>query len=450
MKALATYQVDEEDVCTIYNFNRKESSKVNVDIAGRSIEMIVDTGASITVISEDVYVYKAELAHIKLQKSTVKLQSCCGKLLKVQGEATVSVRYGEQEFCDKLVVVDAPGKPAVLWRIWLTKIFLDWNTLFGIQYEGHLDAVWEFPNVFKEGMGKFREFKAKIELSPDAKPLFYKPRPVPFALQERVCEEIDRLVSEDILQPVEQSAWVSLIVIVCKADGGIRLCGDYKVTIHLYLDHGQYPTPNAEDLFATLAGGKRFTRLDLRQAYQQMEVDIDSQQYLTINTIKGFCTFTRLPFGIKTASIFQKAMDCILSGLPGVCCFHDDILFSGNSDKEHDDCTRKVLNRLDQAGVRLRSDKCEFNKLEVQYLEHIVDQRGLRPTQEKIRAIKEAPTPTNVSELKSFLGLLYYYNRFLPNLCDTLKPLHLLLQKGKQWKWTHKEEEAFESAKASS
>ena len=94
-----------------------------------------------------------------------------------------------------------------------------------------------------------------------------------------------------------------------------------------------------------------------------MEVDVDSQQYLTINTIKGLFTFARLPFGIITApSIFQKAMDCILSGLPEVCCFYDDILSSGNSDKEQDDRTRKVLNRLDRAGVRLRSNKCEFNR----------------------------------------------------------------------------------------
>ena len=197
MKARATYQVDEENVCMVYNFNGKESPKVNVVIAGRSFELIVDTGASITVIPGNVY--RAELAHIKLQRSTARLQSYCGKVLKVLDEATVPVRCGEQGLCDKLVVVDAPGKPAVLGRNWLTKIRLDWNTLFGIQYEGHLDAVQKFPNLFKEGMGKLRQFKAKIELSPDAKPFFYKPRPVPFALQERVCEEIDHLVREDIL-----------------------------------------------------------------------------------------------------------------------------------------------------------------------------------------------------------------------------------------------------------
>ena len=77
------------------------------------------------------------------------------------------------------------------------------------------------------------------------------------------------------------------IVVVRKSDGSIRLCGDYKVTINEYLENIEYPTPNAQDLFATLAGGRRFTRLDLKQAYQQMEVDTGSQPYLTINTRKG-------------------------------------------------------------------------------------------------------------------------------------------------------------------
>ena len=122
--------------------------------------------------------------------------------------------------------------------------------------------------------------------------------------------EIDRLVNEGVPTPVEQSEWASPIVVVRKSDGSIRLCGDYKVTINEYLENIEYLTPNAQDLFATLACGQRFTRLDLKQAYQQMEVDTGSQQYLTINTRKGLFTYTRMPFGIRTApSIFQKTMD---------------------------------------------------------------------------------------------------------------------------------------------
>ena len=113
-----------------------------------------------------------------------------------------------------------------------------------------------------------------------AQSLIHKARPVPFALQVKVDTEIDRLVREGLLTPVEQSEWISPIVVVRKSDGSIRLCGDYKVTINEYSENIEYPTPNAQDLFDTLAGGRRFIRLDLKQAYQQMEVDTGSQQYL--------------------------------------------------------------------------------------------------------------------------------------------------------------------------
>ena len=110
-------------------------------------------------------------------------------------------------------------------------------------------------------------------MSANARPVFDKARPVPFALQAKVDTEIDRLVREGVLTLVEQSESASPIVVVRKSDGSIRLCGDYKVTINEYLENIEYSTPNAQDLFATLAGGRRFTRLDLKQTYQQMEVD---------------------------------------------------------------------------------------------------------------------------------------------------------------------------------
>ncbi len=145
-----------------------------------------------------------------------------------------------------------------------------------------MDPVHEFPELFKEGMGKLQGVQAKIALSANARSVFHKARPVPFALQANVDTEIDRLDREGVLTPVEQSEWASRIVVVRKSDGSIRLCGDYKVTINEYLENIEYPTPNAQDLFATLAGDRRFTSLDLEQAYQQMDVDTGSQQYLTI------------------------------------------------------------------------------------------------------------------------------------------------------------------------
>ena len=313
----ATLQVEEEEVCSLYGLGSQDAIKVNMTVAGRELELIVDTGATITVIPRETY--EKQLSHVKLQSSNVKLQSYCGQTLSVRGEAVVPVRYGDQEIRGRVVVINAANKPAVLGRNWLSQLKLDWASLFSLNI---LDPVHDFPELFKEGMGKLQGVLAKITLSANARPVFHKARPVPFALQAKVDTEIDRLVREGVPTPVEQSEWASPIVVVRKSDGSIRLCVDYKVTINEYLENIEYPTPNAQDLFATLEGGRRFTRLDLKQAYQQMEVDTGSQQYLTINTRKGLFTYTRTPFGIRTApSIFQKTMDMILSGIPGVCCF---------------------------------------------------------------------------------------------------------------------------------
>ena len=116
-------------------------------------------------------------------------------------------------------------------------------------------------------------------------------------------------------------------MIVPKKDGKVRLCGDYKVTINTAIDVDQYPLPIPDDMFATLSGGKYFTTLDLSQAYQQLELEESSQKYFAVNTHRGLYQYTRLPYGVASAPAqFQKVMDTVLQGLPGVTCYIDDIL----------------------------------------------------------------------------------------------------------------------------
>ena len=226
----------------------------------------------------------------------------------------------------RLVVVNAPGKPAILGRNWIQSIQLDWKSIFRVQ-SSSVDITQAFPGLFRPEVGTVLGYQAKIRLREGATPKFHRPRPVPYALQQKVEDELDRLQNEGILKPVQQSEWAAPIVIVRKGDGTIRICGDYKVTINPYLEMGTYPMPNPQDLFASLAGGKCFSRLDMKQAYQQMKVSEDSQKYLTINTSKGLFVYTRMPFGISSApSIWQRAMDGILAYIPGVECYLDDVL----------------------------------------------------------------------------------------------------------------------------
>ena len=230
--------------------------------------------------------------------------------------------------------------------------------------------------------------------------------------------------------------------------GSIRICGDYKVTINQASQADSYPLPRIDDLFASLAGGKKFSKLDLAHAYQQIQLDDVSKKLVAINTHKGLFQYNRLPFGVSAApSIFQRTMETLLQGLPGVCLYLDDILITGQSDQEHLTNLSAVLQKLAAAGMKLKPTKCFFMLQEVEYLGHKISAKGLEPTQEKVQAIIDAPAPRNVSQLKSFLGMLNYYGKFLPNLSTCLAPLYSLLQKRSHWSWDPKQHKAFEEAK---
>lgn len=271
---------------------------------------------------------------------------------------------------------------------------------------------------------------------------------MPLPLKEAVEEELDRLERIGVLEKVTYSLWATPLVCVPKKDGRVRLCGDYKVTLNQVLNVEQYPLPKPEDLFATLAGGDKFTVLDLTQAYQQLLLDVDSRQYVTVNTHRGLYRYTRLPYGLASApAIFQRVMDTILQGLPGVICYIDDILITGSDDKEHLQNLERVFQRLQSHGVRLKKPKCAFLQPSVAYLGHQIDAEGRRATKEKLQAILQAPSPRNVQELRSFLGLLNYYGKFIPNLATLIHPLNALLHHDCQWKWTSECEVAFTQAK---
>lgn len=173
-----------------------------------------------------------------------------------------------------------------------------------------------------------------------------------------------------------------------------------------------------------------------------------SQKYLTINTLKGLYRYRRLCFGVSSApSIFQSIMDQILSNMSGVSCYYDDILIGGSSYEDSKDKLLKVLKRLNDHNVKIRFDKCKFLQPSVKYLGHILSKNGISPTQDKIEAIVRAPAPKDKQQLQAYLGLLNYYNRFLPNCSSELKPLYNLLRANVEFCWSKECQSAFDKSK---
>ena len=310
------------------------------------------------------------------------------------------------------------------------------------------DFKRKYPEVFKEGLGLMKGVKGVINIHKDAVPKFCKARTVPYAMRERVEAELERLEAEGIIEAVRYSDWATPIVPILKKDGSIRICGDYKITVNRVAKIDSYPIPKIEDLYTNLVGGKMFSTLDLSNAYLQMPLEEESKNLTTINTSRGLFKYNRLCFGIAAApAIFQRVMDSLLQGLNMVCGYLDDILITGKDKEEHDKNVNMVLKRLDMAGIRVRSEKCTFGRNQVEYLGYIISAEGLHPVQKKVKAIIDAPSPENSTQLRAFLGMINYYGKFLNNLSNLFGPLHELLKKGKSWKWSKECEKSFKQAK---
>ena len=375
-----------------------------------------------------------------MRSTKVKLKAYNGVQIQVYEEVWLPVVYDQQKRVLPLIVVDGDGPP-LLGRNWLKELQLNWHNIFLVSKTETLSEILrQHDKVFNKGLGTIKGFKADIKLQDDANSVFCKAQPVPYALCQKVQEELDPLESQGVVKKVEQSDWASPIVCVPKKGGSISICGDFKVPINRVLLDDPYPLPDAEDVFATLGGGTLFSKIDLSNACQQKELTADSQHYLTVNTHKGLYAYQRLTYGIASApAIFQSTMDQILQGMDKVRCHRDDILIL---------ILDEVLTRLEKHGILAKRSKCEFMVLSVEFLGYRVDREGQHPTDEKIPPIKGALSSKNVAELRSSLGLLNYYGNFIPNLSTLLQLLHELPRKGVKWAWTEESEKAFVCSKS--
>lgn len=224
--------------------------------------MELDTGAAVSLMSERTFhkIFKNEL---ELKPSSVILRSYSGHRLEVLGVVDLTITHHAQTARLPLVVVTGDG-PSLLGRNWLQLIKLDWGSIKTIQSNSALAGVIKkHTPLFRSKLGKLQGMEAKVYIPADAKPRFFKPRPISYALRQKVEDELDRLQQEGVITPVTFSDWATPIVPIVKPDGSVRICGDYKVTINAVAKLETYPLPKIEDLFTALSGGTVFSKLDL-------------------------------------------------------------------------------------------------------------------------------------------------------------------------------------------
>ena len=343
---------------------------------------------------------------------------------------------------------------SLLDRNWLQELRLNWQEIVKINgitkspADTLNELLTQYADVFKPGLGHCKDVKAKLYLKEGAVPKFNRPRPTALAMKPKIEDELNRQEKLAVLKKVDTAEWSAPVVPVVKPTGAIRLCGDYKVSVNPHLEVNKYPLPHPEEIFTTLNGGEKFTKLDLSEAYLQIPLEEESRNLVVINTHKGLYRFTQLPYGLASApSIFQQIMDQILPKQEGIICYLDDILVTGNNDQEHLSNLEAVLKKLQQYQLRIKQFKCCFFQDKVEFLGKVITKEGIATSTKKFEAILKMVPPENLTQVRSFLGIVNHYRKFVPLLADLSDPLNRLLKKDTPWEWSTKCQDSFTKLK---
>ena len=255
----------------------------------------------------------------------------------------------------------------------------------------------EFPDLFKPKLGCLKDVQLEVRFKLDSKPVFCKPRVVSLAIQDELGKAYKAGITRGVWQPTQFNDYGTPVVPIRKATlpgqtkSTLRVCGDYSVTVNPQLEEHRYPMPRPEDLMQRLGGGHGFTKIDLADAYNQIQLSPESQKRLALSTHRGVFLQMRLPFGISSApGYFQELMDKLTCDLQGVAVYMDDILVSGATDSEHLQNLRSLLKRLVEKGLRCRLEKCSFAQSSIEYLGYTLSRQGVSKGK-KVDAVKLIP-----------------------------------------------------------
>ena len=311
------------------------------------------------------------------------------------------------------------------------------------------DFVLEAHDVFALSeleRGEVEGIRHEIDTG-DSPPIRQPPRRVPFSLRPTIKGLVDNMLKTKVVQE-SNSPWSSPVVLVKKKSGEYRFCVDYRA-LNAVTRKDVFPMPRIDDMLDQLGGKKIFTTLDARSGYWQIKMGSESQEKTAFSTHDGLYEFRVMPFGVCNGpATFQRLMHHALRGFGEFCnVYIDDMIVFSSSVGEHLEHLQLVFDRLREVGVRLHPAKCEFASPKVHYLGHVITAEGILPNPDKVKAVKEFRNPTNVKEVREFLGLAGYYRRFVPNFARVAGPLHSLTRQEVPFHWTRECQQSFDSLK---
>ena len=299
-------------------------------------------------------------------------------------------------------------------------------------------------------MGRYKGNPFVIDTG-NARPIRQMPRPVPYHRKAEVDRQLDEMLEKGIIEPAN-SEWASPILLVPKSDGTLRFCIDYR-RLNAVTKHDAFPLPNINDCLSSLGNNSKFfSTVDCYHGYWQVEMDPKSQDKAAFTTHRGLFKPKVLPFGPRGGvAHFSRVMSALLGSLQWkmLLIYLDDLLIFSDTFEEHLRRLDLVFKILRESNLKLKPSKCQLLRRSVNFLGHLVSSDGIAPNAEKIRAVHDWKAPTNLEELKRFIGFASYYRRYIKDFATKCEPLNKLTRKKTPFHWDANCDSAFEFIKTS-
>ncbi len=411
--------------------------KVELEICKTKVKLIIDTAASINIIDEPTY--NSLYLKPKLIKSATKAYAYGSRIpIPILGQFETRTSYSGTHRRILIHVVQGNGGNLLSFSSFkelniislVSSVESDENEKF-VE-----DLKARYPSVFTNRIGKLKNHLVKLHIDLDVKPIRQKRRPTPIHLRAGIEKAIKQMLKDDEIEPVDgPTPWVSPIVPIVKNNGEIRICTDAKL-LNTAIMREIHHTPTIEELSAELNGAKIISKLDLRSAYNQLELHPDSRDITVFSTHMGLYRYKRLNFGVSSASEeFQKTMESMINKIPKVRNISDDTICFGDTVEEHDKNLHLVLQKLEEVGITLNAEKSIFRQTSLDFFGLNFSKDGVKLTESKIDSLLNAAEPRGVKELKSLCGLINYASRFIRGAATLLAPFHNLLKRNTQFNW---------------
>ncbi|XP_065067305.1 uncharacterized protein K02A2.6-like [Rhopilema esculentum] len=435
----------DEDYLYAVNNGHSKSPKVAVTVCDTVFQMTIDTGAAINVIDQNTF---SRMKDVNLQKTNMKaFPYSSSKPVHLKGQFNAVIETKNRLTLATFYVMNDSGSGNLLsssTAMDLGLISLHLNTLS--RNDTQIDAILnKYPEVF-DGLGKLKDDTVTLSIDHSQTPKIQPQRRIPYHMRQKVKEALKKLEKEDIIERVpadKGTPWVSPIVIVPKKDGAVRICVDMRVANNA-INRIRHPIPTVDDVSCALNGAKFFSKLDLSQAYHQLELSEESRNITTFSTQVGLFRYKRLNYDTNaSAEIFQYTLQKALQGLNGVQNIADDIVVYGATREEHDANLDKCLERLKNKGLTLNKSKCKFLSETLDFFGQIFSKDGTRPDPKRVNDLLNAAVPKNAHDVRSLLGMANYSSKYIPNFATITAPLRELTKKNAHFSWNTEHQAAF-------